>query len=67
MRVYLAGLATDFCVYFTAMDALERGFEVAVILDACRGIDVPTGSLEDKMSRLQAAGGVIVNAGDLTG
>jgi nicotinamidase/pyrazinamidase len=39
-RVILAGLAFDFCVRYSAEDARHEGFEVVVIEDACRGIDV---------------------------
>lgn len=39
-RVFLAGLAFDFCVRFSAEDAAREGFDVVVIEDACRGIDV---------------------------
>lgn len=38
-RIFLCGLATDFCVRFSAEDAHAQGFEVVVILDACRGIN----------------------------
>jgi nicotinamidase/pyrazinamidase len=40
-RVFLAGLATDFCVAWSAEDAVHLGYEVVVIEDACRGIAVP--------------------------
>jgi nicotinamidase/pyrazinamidase len=39
-RVFLAGLALDFCVRYSAEDAQRKGFSVVVIEDACRGIDV---------------------------
>jgi nicotinamidase/pyrazinamidase len=39
-RVVLAGLATDFCVHYSAMDARKLGFEVTVVEHACRGIDL---------------------------
>jgi nicotinamidase/pyrazinamidase len=39
-RVFIAGLAFDFCVRYSAEDALRDGFEVVVVEDACRGIDV---------------------------
>jgi len=39
-RVFLAGLAFDFCVRYSAEDAVRDGFEVCVIENACRGIDV---------------------------
>ncbi len=45
-RVLLAGLALDFCVRYSAEDAQHEGFRVAVIEDACRGIDVD-GSVEE--------------------
>jgi nicotinamidase/pyrazinamidase len=39
-RVTLCGLALDYCVFFSAIDARQAGFQVAVALDACRGIDL---------------------------
>ena len=39
-RVFVTGLATDFCVAWTALDARKVGFETTVIEDACRGIDL---------------------------
>ena len=39
-RIFLAGLALDFCVRYSAEDAYREGFEVVVVEDACRGIDV---------------------------
>jgi nicotinamidase-related amidase len=39
-RLVLAGLAIDFCVHFSAIDARKLGFEVTVIERACRGIDL---------------------------
>jgi nicotinamidase/pyrazinamidase len=39
-RVVLAGLATDFCVLYSALDAAALGFDVVVVEDAVRGIDV---------------------------
>jgi nicotinamidase/pyrazinamidase len=38
-RLFVAGLATDFCVAWTALDARKAGFETYVVEDACRGID----------------------------
>ena len=54
-RVYLAGLATDFCVAWSALDARKAGFEAAVIEDACRGIDL-NGSLAKAWADLGRAG-----------
>jgi nicotinamidase/pyrazinamidase len=54
-RAFFAGLATDYCVGFSALDAREAGFEAIVIEDACRGIDLK-GSLATAWSRMKAAG-----------
>ncbi len=53
--VTLAGLATDFCVQFSALDAARLGFETEVALDACRGIDL-NGSMEAALTAMRAAG-----------
>ena len=60
-RVYLSGLATDFCVTWSALDARREGFEVVVIEDACRAIDVQ-GSLAKGMADMRAAGVTITNS-----
>lgn len=52
-RVFLAGLAFDFCVRYSAEDAKQQGFEAVVIEDACRAIDVG-GSLSATRERLAA-------------
>ena len=54
-RLTLAGLATDFCVLFSALDAREAGFEIAVAAGACRGIDLD-GSLAGAMRAMAEAG-----------
>ena len=54
-QLYVCGLATDFCVAWTALDARATGFEVAVIEDACRAIDLD-GSLARAWADIAAAG-----------
>jgi nicotinamidase/pyrazinamidase len=54
-RVYVCGLATDFCVAWTALDARKLGFSAAVIEDACRGIDTQ-GSLAKAWALMDTAG-----------
>mgnify|MGYP002635030563 CR=1 FL=1 len=51
----LTGLATDFCVYFTAIDAVGLGFGVTLVSDACRAIDMD-GSLDAAMADMTAKG-----------
>ena len=54
-RVFVTGLATDFCVAWSALDARKAGFEVAVIEDACRGIDL-NGSVAAAWTQMRDAG-----------
>ena len=54
-RVALCGLATDFCVAFSAIDGCQAGFEVNVVTSACRGIDID-GSLARAMRSMSEAG-----------
>ena len=54
-RVTLAGLATDFCVAYSAIDARRQGFEATVIMDACRAIDLG-GSLSAMTAKMKEAG-----------
>jgi len=63
-RVFLAGLATDFCVSFSALDARRLGFEVFVVLDACRAIDLD-GSLSAAREAWRAEGIAVVEASEI--
>jgi nicotinamidase/pyrazinamidase len=63
-EVWLAGLATDVCVYHSAMDARKLGFTVFLVEEACRGIDQPPGSLSERLAEMKAAGVHLVGAGE---
>jgi nicotinamidase/pyrazinamidase len=65
-RVFVCGLATDYCVAFSALDARAAGFETFVIEDACRAIDV-NGSLESAWKRMTAAGVVRIHSREVLG
>ena len=54
-RLFVCGLATDFCVAWTALDARAAGFETCIVEDACRAIDT-NGSLAQAWADLDAAG-----------
>ncbi len=68
-RLFLAGLATDFCVAYSAEDAAKLGYTVFVIEDACRGIGLPVPGGGDTITaakaRLTAAGVRFIAAADL--
>ena len=55
-RVTIVGLATDYCVKNTALDALREGFEVTVDSAAVRGVNVEEGDSERALDELRAAG-----------
>jgi nicotinamidase/pyrazinamidase len=69
VRVFFAGLATDFCVAFSAEDAVRGGFEAVVIEDACRGIALPLPGGDDTLSsarkRLVELGVLFITVSDL--
>jgi len=64
-RLFLAGLALDFCVRYSAEDAVREGFAVVVVEDACRGIDVQ-GSIAAARASFAALGVPCIAAATLT-
>lgn len=62
--LYIAGLASDFCVKWTALDALKEGFSVNVIRDAVAGIDID-GSVETAWQEMDDAGIRTIQSHDL--
>jgi len=58
-KLYIGGLATDYCVRATVLDARAAGFEVVVLTDAVRGVDVQPGDSERAMAEMRAAGAVV--------
>ena len=65
-RVFACGLATDYCVAFSALDARKEGFETFVIDDACRAIDA-NNSLDAAWARMSAAEVWRIQSGELAG
>jgi len=63
-KIYLCGLALDFCVYFSAIDGAELGYNVNVIQDACRAIDLD-GSLEKSLNDMKSKGVKFLSTSDL--
>ena len=60
--VYVMGLATDYCVKFTVLDALDLGFRVHVIEDGCRGVDLNPGDSARAIEEMRKAGACIVRS-----
>lgn len=64
--VFIAGLATDYCVKFTALDARQLGFGTHLVVDACRGVNLQPGDVERAIDEMRGAGVVVVQAASVT-
>jgi nicotinamidase/pyrazinamidase len=64
-QIYVLGLATDYCVKFTALDARQLGFDVWLVEDGCRGVELKPGDCRAALSELEAAGVHIVQSADV--
>jgi nicotinamidase/pyrazinamidase len=63
-RVVVGGLATDYCVKATALDAARLGFETAVLVDGVRAVDLAPGDGDRALEEMSAVGIELVNGGD---
>jgi nicotinamidase/pyrazinamidase len=61
-EVFIAGLAADYCVKFTALDAIGLGFKTHLIEDACRGVNLQPDDVAKAISELEHAGVVVVQS-----
>lgn len=64
-RVFVCGLATDYCVKATALGGIKNGFEVVMIEDACKAVDVPEGSGDQAIKEMKAASVLMCHSADL--
>ncbi len=64
-EVYILGLATDYCVKFTALDGCELGFQMYLIEDACRGVELQPGDCHRAIDEMQSSGVTIVKSQDI--
>lgn len=64
-RVFIGGLATDYCVRASALDARDKGLEVVLLTDAVRGIDVNPGDVDRALAEMREAGVVAATFDDL--
>lgn len=64
-EIFIAGLATDYCVKYSALDALQLGFHTYVIADACRGVDLNPGDSERALLVMREGGATLLSFKDL--
>ena len=64
-RVFICGLATDYCVKATVIDAISEGFNVLVLSDAVKGVEVKSGDSEAAIRAMRKSGAVIIPSQEL--
>lgn len=64
-EVVVLGLATDYCVKFTALDARQLGLRVTVVADGCRGVELVAGDSDRAFADMRAAGCTVVSSSEL--
>jgi nicotinamidase/pyrazinamidase len=64
-QVYVLGLATDYCVKFTALDAVQEGFDTYLIEDGCRAVELEPGDAERAIEELRRHGVTMVESGQV--
>ena len=64
-EVFVCGLATDYCVKFTALDAAQRGFKTHFIEDASRGVNLQPNDVRDAIAEMKRAGVTVVQSSEI--
>ena len=64
-EVFVMGLATDYCVKFTTLDALDLGFKTHLIIDGCRGVNITPGDVDTAVNNMQNAGAILVQSSEM--
>ena len=64
-RLIIGGLATDYCVFYSVMDALTLGFGVIVASDAVFGVDIPQGSVDSAISAMKKGGALFMGSDEI--
>jgi nicotinamidase/pyrazinamidase len=64
-EVFVCGLATDYCVKFTALDAVGLGFRTHLVEDACRGVNLRPDDVKNAVEEMQRAGVGIVQSAEV--
>lgn len=58
--LYVVGIATDYCVKFTVMDALDLGYKVYVITDACKGVNINKNDSKNSLQEMENKGAILI-------
>lgn len=64
-ELFVCGLATDYCVRASTLDAARLGYRVTLVADACRGVDFPNGNVERALADMRKAGVRVVDSSAL--
>lgn len=64
-ELYVLGVATDYCVKFTVLDALSEGFTTKLVIDGCRGVNMNEGDVERAIEAMRDAGAELVQSTEL--
>jgi nicotinamidase/pyrazinamidase len=63
--IYLLGLALDYCVKYSALDARQLGLNTHVILDGCRGIELEPGDIDRALDEMKGVGAILLQSSEL--
>ncbi|MEM4848914.1 MAG: isochorismatase family protein, partial [Ignisphaera sp.] len=64
-RLFVCGVATDYCVKATVLDAIKLGYTVLVLNDAIKGVDLPKGSVDKAVSEMLNEGAIFITLYDI--
>lgn len=64
-NVHVLGVATDYCVKYTVLDAIREGFNATLIEDACRGVNLQPGDVEKAVAEMREAGATVTTSDNL--
>jgi nicotinamidase/pyrazinamidase len=64
-KLFVCGLAADYCVKFTVLDALKEGFETVLFEDATRAVNLQKGDLENALAEMKSAGCVVLDSSEV--
>ncbi len=64
-EIFVCGLATDYCVKFTALDAVQSGFKTTLIEDASRGVNLQPNDVQNAIAEMKRAGVAVVRSAEL--